>query len=122
MLQRTTQPGMLCPRQVVQDPSAAGPKLDRRRCASRDAMEKEPTVDTRLQVRNLETSATDDDLRALFARAGEVLAAWIVRDPLSGASHGYGFVIMSAVSEADAAVSRLNDRLFHGRALKVTLS
>jgi RNA recognition motif-containing protein len=70
----------------------------------------------------LASSASDDELRTLFAQAGDVLEAWIVRDTRSGTSLGYGFVIMSAVSEADTAVSKLNHSSFHGLALKVSLS
>ena len=43
------------------------------------------------------------------------------RDRLSGDSRGYGFVTMSAVSEADTAVSRLNDRVLNGLKLQVVL-
>lgn len=57
----------------------------------------------------------------LFAEFGDVLDARIVRDRSSGESRGYGFVTMSALSEADAAVSRLNGYTLQGSALKVSL-
>ena len=46
----------------------------------------------------------------------------IIRDRGSGNSRGYGFVTMSALSEADTAVSRLNDRALHGSRLMVSLA
>jgi RNA recognition motif-containing protein len=96
--------------------------VDRRRFFPEDFAWKGSSIENRLQVRNLATSTTDDDLTRLFSEAGEVLGSWIIRDAHSGASRGYGFVIMSALSEADRAVSRFNNRLFQGQTLKVTLS
>jgi cold-inducible RNA-binding protein len=78
-------------------------------------------IDERLQVRNLSPDTTDDELSAFFAQVGEVLDARIVRDGSSGISKGYGFVTMSALSEADAAVSRLNGSTLQGSVLKVCL-
>jgi len=80
-----------------------------------------PDIECQLQLRNLSEGANDDDLRALFAQAGDVLAVKIIRDPHTGASRGYGYVTMSAQSEADTAVSLLDDRLFLGLKLKVSL-
>jgi heterogeneous nuclear ribonucleoprotein A1/A3 len=84
--------------------------------------EKGTTIDGKLQVRNLSTETTEIDLRELFARFGEVLDARIVRDGSSGMSKGYGFVTMSALSEADAAVSRLDGHALRGSVLKVRLA
>lgn len=78
-------------------------------------------MDGRLQVRNLALATTDDEVRTLFAQVGDVLEVSIIRDTGSGISRRYGFVTMSALSEADAAISRFNDRLLNGLALKVTL-
>jgi heterogeneous nuclear ribonucleoprotein A1/A3 len=61
-------------------------------------------------------------LSDLFARFGDVLNARIVRDGSSGMSKGYGFVTMSALSEADAAVSRLDGHALRGFVLKVRLA
>lgn len=79
-------------------------------------------MDVSLQIRNLAGSVTDDDLQPLFSQAGQVLNVKIIRDTGSGMSKGYGFVTMSALSEADTAVSRLNGFALHGRALQVSLA
>jgi RNA recognition motif-containing protein len=79
-------------------------------------------MDGQLQVRNLARTATEDDLWTLFMQAGDVLGVRIPRDRLSRESRGYAFVTMSALSEADKAVSRLNEHLFHGLKLKVSLA
>jgi RNA recognition motif-containing protein len=81
----------------------------------------DPITECQLQIRNLSEHASEDDIRDLFAQSGDVLAVKIVRDPRTGASRGYGFVMMSAQSEADAAVSRLDDHPLLGRNLKVSL-
>jgi hypothetical protein len=81
----------------------------------------DPDIECQLQIRNLSEHASEDDLQALFARAGDVLAVKIVRDPHTGASRGYGFVMMSAQSEADTAISRLDDHPLFGLKLKVSL-
>ena len=68
----------------------------------------------------ISTDTTEVELGELFTQVGEVLDARIVRDGSSGMSKGYGFVTMSAVSEADAAVSRLDGCALHGSVLQVT--
>lgn len=83
--------------------------------------EKGSGIDGKLQIRNLARTTTEDELWRLFAQVGDVLEVRIPRDRLSGDSRGYGFVTMSAVSEADAAVSRLNDRVLNGLKLQVVL-
>lgn len=79
-------------------------------------------IDGKLQVRNLSPDTTEAEISGLFARFGEVLDARIVRDASSGMSKGYGFVTMSAVSEADAAVSRLDGHALRGSVLQVKLA
>lgn len=81
----------------------------------------DPDIECQLQVRNLSEHASEDDLRALFTESGDVLAVKIIRDPRSGASRGYGFVTMSAQSEADKALSRLDSHPLFGVRLKVSL-
>jgi RNA recognition motif-containing protein len=81
----------------------------------------DPDIECQLQIRNLSEDAAEDDLRALFAQFGDVLAVMIIRDPQTGASRGYGYATMSAQSEADTAVSRLDGRPFFGRPLRVGL-
>jgi RNA recognition motif-containing protein len=82
----------------------------------------DPDIECQLQIRNLSEHAGEDDLRGWFAQSGDVLAVKIIRDRHTGASRGYGFVMMSAQSEADTAVSRLDGRPFFGLKLKVSLA
>ena len=79
-------------------------------------------MEAELFVGNLSRSTTREELNALFARAGDVTAADVIKDRKSGESKGYGFVTMSAQNEADKAVSMFNTYLLSDQALKVSLA
>lgn len=79
-------------------------------------------MDVKLCVRNLSNSTTEEDLNALFAQAGEVTATEVIKDRESGESMGLAFVTMSALSEADQAVSSFNAYIFSGHSLQVGLA
>jgi len=72
----------------------------------------------KIYVGNLPFSTTDDDLRDLFARHGEVGSASVVMDRETGRSRGFGFVEMDTAS-ADTAITALNGRDVGGRSLRV---
>lgn len=61
-----------------------------------------------LYVGNLSKSTTYIELNTLFAQAGNVTAAEVIRDRHTGESKGFGFVTVSAQSEADQAISMFN--------------
>jgi len=79
-------------------------------------------METKLYVGNLSKSTTQDDLNKLFAQAGEVTLAEVVKDRKSGESKGFAFITMSAQSEADKAVSMFNSYSLSDHALKVSLA
>jgi RNA recognition motif-containing protein len=79
-------------------------------------------MDVTLYVGNLSTTTGEDELLSLFTAMGAVTTLRIMRDRHSGLSRGYGYLTMSAQSEADKAVSRLNDYSLNGNQLKVSLS
>ena len=72
----------------------------------------------KIYVGNLPFTTTDDDLRDLFARHGEVTTASVVMDRESGRSRGFGFVEMETAS-AEVAIAALNGRDVGGRSLRV---
>ena len=78
-------------------------------------------MDIMLYIDNLGISTTEEELRTLFMQVGEVIAIKINRDRASGASKGFGFLTMSALSEADKAVSRFNSYSLNGHKMKVRL-
>ncbi len=73
----------------------------------------------RLYVGNLAYTTTNNDLETLFAPFGDVRNAQVVMDFATGRSKGFGFVEMNSDSEAQAAISGLNDQEFNGRPLTV---
>jgi RNA recognition motif-containing protein len=79
-------------------------------------------MEVKLYVGNLSRSTTPEELNALFAQAGEVTALEVIRDRTSGESRGYAFITMSALSEADKAVSLFDAYSLGEHVLKVNLA
>ena len=71
-----------------------------------------------LYVGNLPWSATEDEIRSLFANHGSVSSVKLVSDRETGRARGFGFVEMD---EADAinAISALDGKEVDGRNLRV---
>ena len=72
-----------------------------------------------IYVGNLPFETTDDDLRKMFEEFGQVESAKVIRDRNSDRSRGFGFVEMTDASEAQAAISALNNKDVMGRTLIV---
>ena len=77
-------------------------------------------METEIYVGNLSRSTTQEDLNVLFSRAGDVTSIDVIKDRKSGESNGFAFIIMSAQSEADKAVSMFNAYPLDDRYLRVT--
>jgi RNA recognition motif-containing protein len=75
-----------------------------------------------MYVSNLSFHTTDDNLRELFEKFGAVSSAKVITDRESGRSRGFGFVEMSADSEANAAMTGLNNKEIEGRAMSVSVA
>ncbi|MEX0849391.1 MAG: RNA-binding protein [Candidatus Dependentiae bacterium] len=72
-----------------------------------------------IYVGNLPFATTQDQLEELFAQYGEVQSARIIMDRETGRSRGFAFVQMASDSDADQAISTLNDSDFNGKSLRV---
>ena len=72
-----------------------------------------------IYVGNLSYDATEDQLREMFGECGQVESASIVMDRVTGRSRGFGFVVMPNDTEAEQAITQLNDKDMGGRSLKV---
>jgi nucleolin len=79
-------------------------------------------MDARLYVGNLSKATTQDELKVLFSQAGDVTATEVIKDRRTGESKGFGFVTMSAQSEADQAISMFNAYSFADHDLKVSMA
>lgn len=73
---------------------------------------------TKLFVGNLPFTATDESVRALFARHGTVETLALITDRDTGRPRGFGFIEM-ANADAARAIQALNGTDFEGRTLKV---
>ncbi len=71
---------------------------------------------TKLYVGNLPFSASENDVRDLFAQYGEVHSVKLVSDRDTGRPRGFGFVEMDSADEAQQA---LDNYALDGRNLKV---
>lgn len=71
-----------------------------------------------IYVGNLPFSASEDDIRELFAQHGEVHSVKLITDRETGRPRGFGFVEMDEET-AGAAIEALNETEFGGRTLRV---
>jgi RNA recognition motif-containing protein len=70
-------------------------------------------------VGNLSRDASEDDVRQAFQAFGQVTSVNIIMDRITRQPKGFGFVEMSANSEAEAAIAGLNGKELKGRKLTV---
>lgn len=70
-------------------------------------------------VGNLPFSATEADLRALFADYGEIDSVAIINDRDTGRSRGFGFVELADEALAQKAITDLDGYEMSGRQLAV---
>jgi RNA recognition motif-containing protein len=72
----------------------------------------------KIYVGNLPYTATEDELRGLFAEHGNIESVNLITDRETGRPRGFGFVEMSAAG-ADAAIKALDGKEMGGRNLRV---
>ncbi|MEK6673878.1 MAG: RNA-binding protein [Nitrospirota bacterium] len=74
----------------------------------------------KLYVGNVSFQASEDDLKDLFSKAGEVVSAKLITDAATGRSRGFGFVEMAADSDAQKAITMFNGNSFLDRNIVVS--
>ena len=75
---------------------------------------------SKIYVGNLPHSATDSSLSEFVTNAGfRVASALVIKDKLTGAARGFGFVELSEGEDLQRAVAGLNGQSLEGRALTV---
>lgn len=72
-----------------------------------------------MYVSNLGFQVTDEELKTLFAKYGEVTSAKVVMDRETGRSRGFGFVEMADKS-AEEAMKDLDGKQVDGRSISVS--
>ena len=76
-------------------------------------------MEKKLYVGNISFQATEDDIRELFSRSGEVASVKIITDQFTGKPKGFGFVEMATAEEAAKAIETLNGTTFMERPITV---
>ena len=76
-------------------------------------------MNLKLYVGNLAFATEESTLQNLFAQAGPVQSARIMRDKTTGQSRGFGFVEMETEDGARAAIEKFNQAELDGRRLTV---
>src|SRR3989337_315454 len=79
-------------------------------------------METKLYVGNLSYSTSEDDIRALFERAGTVQSVTLIRDRETGRSKGFAFVEMGTQDEAQKAIGLFNGTPLDDRQLTVSVA
>jgi len=76
----------------------------------------------KLFVGGLPYNTEVEEVRNLFAQAGEVISANIIRDKFTNQSRGFGFVEMATEEQAAEAINRFNGASLGGRNIVVNES
>ncbi|MBZ0303954.1 MAG: RNA-binding protein [Anaerolineae bacterium] len=74
---------------------------------------------TKLYVGNLPFSTNEEELRKVFAEAGEIVSVQIVTDKFTNKSRGFGFIEMATQEAANQAIQRFNGYTLDDRSLVV---
>jgi RNA recognition motif-containing protein len=77
-------------------------------------------MNSRLYIGNLSPSITEDDLRALFSKAGAVTKVQLMLDAATQQSRGFAFVTMATPELAAAALKDFHCFSLGGRYITVT--
>jgi len=78
--------------------------------------------EAKLYVGNLSYNVSEDDLRQLFAQAGEVKEVSLILDRETRRPKGFGFVEMATAAEATAAIQKFNNFELEGRPMTVSIA
>lgn len=79
-------------------------------------------MENKLYVGNLPYSATEEDIKNFFSKAGTVTSVALITDRATGRAKGFGFVEMASADEAQKAISMFHGQEFMGRAITVNVA
>ncbi len=74
----------------------------------------------KLYVGNLSFSVDSSQLTELFSQFGKVSSSNVILDRDTGRSKGFAFIEMSAASEAQDVIEKLNGQDLSGRAMRIS--
>ena len=73
----------------------------------------------KVYVGNLPFSTTNEKLKEVFSKYGEITEATVIVNKFSGRSKGFGFVTFANDADADKAMAEMHDKEMDGRKLTV---
>jgi RNA recognition motif-containing protein len=73
----------------------------------------------KIYIGNLPFSSTEDELRTVFERHGDVASVNVITDRETGRPRGFAFVEMDDASAADDAIRALDGSELGGRSIRV---
>lgn len=76
-------------------------------------------MEVKLYVGNMTYDTTEDQLRTMFAEAGQVVTVDVIKDRDTGQSKGFAFITMGSQADAAKAIADFNGKEVGGRALTV---
>ena len=76
-------------------------------------------MEKKLYVGNISYNTTEDELKELFSKCGEVSSVKIITDPHTGRAKGFGFVEMTSEADAKKAIAELNGTMSADRTITV---
>ena len=79
-------------------------------------------METKLYVGNLPFDTTEEELKELFAEAGEVKSVVLINDKFSGRSKGFGFIEMENQEGMQNAIQKFDSYNFKDRPMKVNIA
>ena len=76
-------------------------------------------MNTKLNIGNLSKTTSTDDLRQLFAQAGQVTLASVIKDHVTGLSTGEGLIMMATRADTRQAIIMFHAYRLHEHSLTV---
>ncbi len=73
----------------------------------------------KIYIANISYKATEEDMKELFSKIGEVESVKIITDAYTGQPKGFGFIEMVSEEDAKKAIEELNGTTFMERTLSV---
>lgn len=76
----------------------------------------------KLFVGGINFNSTEDTIKEVFARYGEIISFRLIRDRVTGKSKGFAFITFRENEDADRAMLELNGTDVDGRMIGVKLA
>ena len=79
-------------------------------------------MESKLYVGNMSYNVSEQELRELFSKAGEIKEITLIMDRDTRRPKGFGFIEFMTQADAEKAIKMFNDQEFDGRRLTVNMA